>query len=174
MGECLVVFDEEQVHYQPDHLTWCEVFSSGFVGEFSELADQLFEDQTHLSVADLVWAEVDLLALREKSLNLTDYFIDLIDWKCAGHDLILITPRERQQRGSQVSFTHPDGGYAIISALIAAGVVGDFRSPDILRFGFAPLYIGFADVWHAVDKFAHILETRQWDSLQFHARKTVT
>ena len=121
-----------------------------------------------------VWADVDLAALRKKSLDLADYFIGLIDDKCAGHDLTLITPRERHQRGSQVSFTHPDGGYAMMSALIAAGVIGDFRSPDILRFGFAPLYIGFADVWHAVDKFAHILETRQWDAPQFHARKTVT
>ncbi|MGB2068382.1 MAG: aminotransferase class V-fold PLP-dependent enzyme, partial [Candidatus Puniceispirillaceae bacterium] len=121
-----------------------------------------------------VWADVDLSAMREKSLDLADYFINLIDRKCAGHDLTLITPRERQQRGSQVSFTHPDGGYAMMSALIAAGVIGDFRSPDILRFGFAPLYIGFADVWHAADRFAHILDTRQWDAPQFHARKTVT
>ena len=121
-----------------------------------------------------VWAAVDLAALRKKSLDLADYFIGLIDDKCAGHDLTLITPRERHQRGSQVSFTHPDGGYAMMNALIAAGVIGDFRSPDILRFGFAPLYISFADVWHAVDKFAHILETRQWDAPQFHVRKTVT
>ena len=121
-----------------------------------------------------VWADVDLWALREKSLDLADYFINLIDRKCACHDLTLITPRERQQRGSQVSFTHPDGGYAMMSALIAAGVIGDFRSPDILRFGFAPLYIGCADVWHAADRFAHILDTRQWDAPQFHARKTVT
>jgi kynureninase len=112
--------------------------------------------------------------LREKSLDLADYFINLIDRKCAGHDLTLITPRARQQRGSQVSFTHPDGGYAMMSALIAAGVIGDFRSPNILRFGFAPLYIGFTDVWHAADRFAHILDTRQWDAPQFHARKTVT
>jgi kynureninase len=62
----------------------------------------------------------------------------------------------------------------MMSALIAAGVIGDFRSPDILRFGFAPLYIGFADVWHAADRLAHILDTRQWDAPQFHARKTVT
>ena len=82
-----------------------------------------------------VWADVDLSALREKSLDLADYFINLIDRKCAGHDLTLITPRERQQRGSQVSFTHPDGGYAMMNALIAAGVIGDFRNPDILRFG---------------------------------------
>ena len=62
----------------------------------------------------------------------------------------------------------------MMSALIAAGVIGDFRSPDILRFGFAPLYVGFADVWHAADRFACILDTRQWDTPKFHARKTVT
>jgi kynureninase len=61
-----------------------------------------------------------------------------------------------------------------MAALINAGVIGDFRSPDILRFGFAPLYVSFADVWHAVDKMADILETRSWDRPEFHARKTVT
>ncbi len=121
-----------------------------------------------------VWADVDLSALQEKSLDLADYFIGLIEKKCAGHNLTIITPRERKLRGSQVSLTHPDGAYAMMSALIAAGVIGDFRSPNILRFGFAPLYIGFVDVWQAVDRFAHILEMRIWDRPQFHTRKTVT
>jgi kynureninase len=77
-------------------------------------------------------------------------------------------------RGSQISFTHADGGYAIVQALIAVGVIGDFRSPNIMRFGFAPLYIGFADVWHAVDKLATILKTNSWQKPEFQNRKTVT
>ncbi|MED5303976.1 MAG: kynureninase, partial [Pseudomonadota bacterium] len=63
---------------------------------------------------------------------------------------------------------------AIISALIADGVIGDFRAPNILRFGFAPLYTRFADVWHAVDRLAAILDGRLWDRPEFHARRTVT
>ena len=121
-----------------------------------------------------LWEGIDLAAIRQKSLALTDYFITLVEARCAGHGLSLITPRDGAHRGSQVSFTHPDSGYAIISALIAEGVIGDFRAPDILRFGFTPLYTSFADVWHAVDKLADILETRRWDQPQFHARKAVT
>lgn len=121
-----------------------------------------------------VWAGVDLAALRDKSVALTDFFIRMVEQRCGGHGLHLITPDEPDLRGSQVSYTHPDGGYAIMAALINAGVIGDFRSPDILRFGFAPLYVSFADVWHAVDKMADILETRSWDRPEFHARKTVT
>ena len=121
-----------------------------------------------------IWEDVDLASIRQKSLALTDYFITLVEARCVGHGLSLITPRDGAHRGSQVSFTHPDGGYAIISALIAEGVIGDFRAPDILRFGFTPLYTSFADVWHAADKLADILETRRWDQPQFHARKAVT
>lgn len=121
-----------------------------------------------------LWEGIDLAAIRQKSLALTDYFITLVEARCAGHGLSLITPREGAHRGSQVSFTHPGSGYAIISALIAQGVIGDFRAPDILRFGFTPLYTSFTDVWHAVDKLADILETRRWDQPQFHARKAVT
>ena len=70
--------------------------------------------------------------------------------------------------------THPDGGYAIMAALIANGVIGDFRSPDILRFGFTPLYTSFTDVWKAVDILARIMDSGEWNQPQFHARKTVT
>ena len=121
-----------------------------------------------------VWQDVDLSMLREKSLALTDYFIDLVEARCAGKGLTLITPREHSLRGSHVSFTHPDGGYAIISALIADGVIGDFRAPDVMRFGFTPLYTTFSDVWLAVDKLAAILENNTWDQPKFHARKAVT
>lgn len=121
-----------------------------------------------------LWVDVDLDAVREKSVALTDYFITLVESKCDGYGLQLITSRQGDLRGSQISFTHADGGYAIVQALIAVGVIGDFRSPNIMRFGFAPLYIGFADVWHAVDKLATILKTNSWQKPEFQNRKTVT
>ena len=122
-----------------------------------------------------VWDDVDMNLVRVKSLALTDYFIELVEAKCASHhDLNLITPRDHGSRGSQVSYTTSEGGYAIISALITEGVIGDFRAPDILRFGFTPLYTSFADVWHAVGIWADILTSRRWDAPQFHHQKKVT
>ena len=127
-----------------------------------------------LNAALDIWQDIDLEMIREKSLALTDYFIELVEARCAGNGLTLITPRQHSLRGSHVSFTHPDGGYAIMSALIANGVIGDFRAPDIMRFGFTPLYTSFSDVWLAADKLAGILENNTWDQPQFHARKAVT
>lgn len=120
------------------------------------------------------WDGVDMLALRAKSQALTGFFIDLVETRCAGHGLTLISPRDADARGSQVSFSHATGGYAIISALIADGVIGDFRAPDVLRFGFTPLYTRFTDVWHAVDRIAAIMDEGRWDTPEFHARKAVT
>jgi kynureninase len=117
--------------------------------------------------------EADLQALRHQSLALTDAFIDGVHRKCAGHGLKLLTPMAHDRRGSQVSFAHPDG-YAMIQALIAAGVIGDFRAPDILRFGFTPLYIDLDDVAVAVDRFALILREGTWRAPQFQVRKKVT
>jgi kynureninase len=77
------------------------------------------------------------------------------------------------QRGSHVSLTCPEG-YAVMQALIQAGVIGDFRAPDMIRFGFTPLYTSFTDVWDAVDVLARILETRHWDKPEFLTRKVVT
>ncbi|MEC7237386.1 MAG: aminotransferase class V-fold PLP-dependent enzyme, partial [Pseudomonadota bacterium] len=121
-----------------------------------------------------VWDGVNMLAVRAKSQALTGYFIDLVESRCAGQGLSLISPRDAAARGSQVSFSHEAGGYAIISALIADGVIGDFRAPDVLRFGFTPLYTRFTDVWHAVDRLAAIMDEGRWDRPEFHARKAVT
>lgn len=123
-----------------------------------------------------IWADIDMTVLRAKSVALTDYFIELVEARCVplAPELTLITPRDTSQRGSQVSFTHPHAGYAMMSALIAEGVIGDFRAPDIMRFGFTPLYLSFADLWQAVDIFADILATGRWDKPEFHARKKVT
>jgi kynureninase len=115
-----------------------------------------------------------LEALREKSTALTTLFIELVESRCAGHDLALASPRNPLERGSHVSFAHPTGGYGIVQALIARGVIGDFRSPDILRFGFAPLYTRFVDVWDAADQLAQVLETGEWRAERFCVRSIVT
>jgi kynureninase len=96
-------------------------------------------------------------ALREKSLMLTDAFIHLVEERCAGSGLALATPREAHRRGSQVSFAHPDGACAIMQALQARGVLGDHRPPDLLRFGFTPLYTRHVDVWDAVEQLRGVL-----------------
>lgn len=120
-----------------------------------------------------VWDDVDMVALRNKSLGLTDLFIALVEEKCAGHGLELETPRERGLRGSQVSFRHPHA-YEIMQAVIARGVIGDFRAPSTIRFGFAPLYISYEDVWKAVDILADILATGAWKDARFAVRAAVT
>ena len=109
-----------------------------------------------------VFAQTDMAALRAKSLALTDLFIALVEARCAGHPLELVTPRDHARRGSHVSFTHPQG-YAVMQALIARGVIGDYREPHIMRFGFTPLYTSFADVWDAVDVLKRILDDGDYD-----------
>ncbi|RNF32139.1 kynureninase [Massilia aurea] len=109
-----------------------------------------------------IFEATDMAAVRAKSLALTDLFIDLVERRCAGHPLGLVTPREHVRRGSQVSFTHPHG-YAVMAALIARGVIGDYREPEIMRFGFTPLYTSFADVWDAVEILKDILDRNDYD-----------
>jgi len=113
-------------------------------------------------------------ALRKKSLALTDLFIALVEARCGGHGLSLVTPRDTMQRGSQVSFAHADAGYPVMQALIARGVIGDFRAPDILRFGFTPLYTRFVDVWDAVERLQQVLQSGEWREVRFNQRAAVT
>ncbi|HZY20382.1 MAG TPA: kynureninase [Ramlibacter sp.] len=113
-------------------------------------------------------------ALRAKSLALTDLFIALVEARCGDAGFTLVTPREHARRGSQVCLSRPAGSYAMVQALIARGVVGDFRGPNILRFGFTPLYIGFEDVWHAVDRLRQVLDTGEWQRPEFNRRQAVT
>jgi kynureninase len=120
-----------------------------------------------------MFIEADMTRVRAKSLALTDYFMQLIDERCGGHGLRLATPRDHAIRGSQVSYHHAEG-YAIMQALIARGVIGDFRAPDIVRFGFTPLYTTFADVWDAVDQIDAVLTDREWDKPEWKQRKKVT
>lgn len=126
-----------------------------------------------------------MAALRAKSLALTDLFIALVEERCPGFGLGLATPREHAQRGSQVCLTreHAVGGsgaFAIVQALIARGVIGDYRAgdggvhKDILRFGLTPLYIGYEDVWNAVEHLRLVLETKEWKQPQFNQKHAVT
>lgn len=116
------------------------------------------------------WDGVDMADLRSRSIALCDLFIAQVE---AATDLTLASPRDGAQRGSQVSFHHPQG-YAVMQALIARGVIGDFRAPDILRFGFTPLYIGEDEVRRAAAILAEIIKTASWDKPEFHARQAVT
>ena len=128
-----------------------------------------------------------MAALRRKSLELSDLFIELVQQRCGGHGLSLVTPLDHQRRGSQVSLTRRDpqdpmglsGGYAIMQALIARGVIGDFRAgdpqqPDILRFGFTPLYLGFEEVWQAVEQLRQVLDGGEWRQPGFQRAQAVT
>lgn len=129
-----------------------------------------------------------MAALRSKSLALTDLFIQLVEQRCQGYGLGLATPRAHAQRGSQVCLTreHAQGGalgsgaFAIVQALIARGVIGDFRAgdgglhKDILRFGFTPLYIGYEDVWNAVEHLRQVLATDEWQQPAFNRKHAVT
>ncbi len=127
-----------------------------------------------------------MAALRAKSLALTDLFIKLVEERCAGHGLELVTPREHARRGSQVCLALADGAYAVVQALIARGVIGDFRAGDpsaapgmtdardILRFGFTPLYLGHEDVWHAADHLAQVLASGEWREARFSKKQAVT
>ncbi|HSW16415.1 MAG TPA: kynureninase [Ramlibacter sp.] len=122
-----------------------------------------------------------MAAMRAKSLALCDLFIALVEARCAGHGLALVTPREHAQRGSQVCLSRSEGAYAIVQALIARRVIGDFRAgdaasgrDDILRFGFTPLYIGFEDVWHAVEQLRQVLEGAEWQRPEFKRKQAVT
>ncbi len=146
-----------------------------------------------------------MAALRAKSLALTDLFIALVEQRCAGHGLELVTPRDHAQRGSQVCLSRKEGAYAIVQALIARGVIGDYRAgdaqeapgcppasslpsgdgagvpgpggpglPDILRFGFTPLYLGYEDVWNAVEHMRDVLATEEWRRPAFNQKNAVT
>lgn len=118
-----------------------------------------------------IWDQVDMTSLRKASLALTDAFIAGIERNCP--DLVLATPRAHDMRGSQVSFRHPEG-YAIMQAMIARGVIGDFRAPDIIRCGFTPLFIDLDDVERAVSIIAEIMQKDLWNRPEYKTRAKVT
>jgi kynureninase len=118
-----------------------------------------------------VWDMVTMAEVRQAALALSDRFIAAVEAGCPM--LVLATPRDHAHRGSQVSFRHPDG-YAIMQALIARGVIGDFRAPDILRFGITPLYSSVADIDAAAAALTEVMRGRLWDRPEFSARQAVT
>ena len=121
-----------------------------------------------------------IAALRRKSLALSGLFMQLVRTRLHGHGFGVATPQQEALRGSQVSLTRDEGAYAIVQALIARGVIGDFRAgdggqhPDILRFGFTPLYIGYADVWHAVEHLRQVMDSGEWRDARFAHKNAVT
>lgn len=126
---------------------------------------------TVLEEALKLWDKVDMNELRQTSIRLCDLFISEVERRCP--ELELVSPRDGHQRGSQVSFAF-EHGYAVIQALIAEDVVGDFRAPNIMRFGFTPLYIDDSDVLKAVDTLSRILQNALWDTPEFKQRNEVT
>ena len=120
-----------------------------------------------------VFEQVSMNVVREKSIKLSEMFIQLMQQECIKFGFELFSPRNAEQRGSQVSFTHGNG-FSIMQTLISHSVVGDFRQPNILRFGFSPLYMRFKDVWDAVICLREIMQTKEWQSEQFNKRGYVT
>ncbi|MGI1661132.1 kynureninase [Palleronia sp. KMU-117] len=118
-----------------------------------------------------VWDMADMRDVRARSIELTQLFIAEVEARCP--DLALHSPRDPEARGSQVSFRHREG-YAIMQALIARGVIGDFRAPDVLRFGFTPLYIGEGDVMRAVAILEDVMTNALWDRDDYRRRAAVT
>jgi len=116
---------------------------------------------------------VDPAALQAKAERLTDAFLALVEERCAGAGLVLASPRAAAERGAQVAFRHPKG-YAVMQALIARGVIGDFRAPDLIRFGFAPLYLRFVDLHDAAEALALVLRERAFERPEFCERAAVT
>ncbi len=128
---------------------------------------------TALDAALDLWEGVDMADVRARSIALSERFVAEIESRCGGHGLSLASPRDPARRGSQVSFRCPEG-YAVMQALIARDVVGDFRAPDLIRFGFAPLYNSEEEVVEAARRLAAVLDERAWDRPEYRIRAKVT
>lgn len=128
---------------------------------------------TALESAVDLWLEQDMAAARLKSIALVDLFITLVEERCAGMGFELVSPRDPQRRGSQASFRHSNG-YGVIRGLIERDVIGDFRAPDVCRFGFAPLYVRYVDVWDAVERLRDVMHTGAHLDERFAERAAVT
>ncbi len=113
-----------------------------------------------------------MAALRSKSLALTRLFADRVATTCP--QLRRVSPQDDARRGSQVCFAHDEIGYPVMQALIARGVIGDFRAPDVLRFGFTPLYLRFVDAWDAAEHLHQVLDRGEWQRPEFNRRQAVT
>lgn len=128
---------------------------------------------TALDAALDLWDGVDIRAVRQRSLSLTETFIALVDERCEGLGVEVVSPRPARLRGSQVTLRHP-GAYPVILALRGRRVIGDTRPPDLMRFGFGPLYTRLTDAWDAVDGLVDVLRTEEWRDRRFAHRPTVS
>jgi len=120
-----------------------------------------------------LWVGIDMNVLRRKSVALTELFIRLVEDSLILRECVLASPRDPALRGSQVSFSHPQA-YSIMQALIDAAVIGDFREPDLMRFGFTPLYTRYVDVWDAVSCLEGIVKEERFKAPAYQQRKSVT
>jgi kynureninase len=126
-----------------------------------------------LEVAIDLWLRVDQNEARRKSMALGDLFIQQVEETCRDLGVEVVGPREATQRGSQVSLRHQEG-YRVMRALIDRGIIGDFRTPDLMRFGFAALYTRYVDVFDAVRGLREVLTSRAWDRPEYATRLAVT
>ncbi len=118
-----------------------------------------------------MWRDIDMTQLRQRSIELTELFIHEVEQRCPS--LQLASPRDPKERGSQVSFRF-EHGYAAIQALIDHAVIGDFRAPDIMRFGITPLYIGAREIQRAAEKLQYIIDNEIWRDEKYQVRSRVT
>ena len=126
-----------------------------------------------LEAAVDLFGSIDTAEVRRKSVALGDLLIRLVDERLAGRGLVVASPRDGACRGSQVSLSHPQG-YRVMRALIDRGVIGDFRPPDLMRFGLVPLYVRHVDIWDAVEVLREVIDGELWRDLAYAVRATVT
>ena len=120
-----------------------------------------------------VFDGISMEQVREKSIHLSEVFIELINQECGEFAFILYSPNDGSIRGSQISYMH-ENAYPIMQSLISRGVIGDYREPNILRFGISPLYMRYEDVWNAIMCLKKIMQSNEWDSSNFKVRNYVT
>ena len=120
-----------------------------------------------------IFKDLSIIEIREKSTKLSEMFIQLMKQECTEFGFTLFSPKNSEQRGSQISFLH-ENAYSIIQALISHGIIGDYREPNVMRFGISPLYMRFEDVWNAITCLREIMQTGQWHSEKFKNKNYVT
>ena len=120
-----------------------------------------------------IWDRVDINLLREKSVALSQSFLHIVEAHLDSSEIALASPRAPERRGSHLAFRHPNA-YEVMQALIARGVIGDYREPDLMRFGFTPLYTRFTEIWDAAVSLVDIIKNREWDQARYRQRSAVT
>ncbi len=158
-------------HARPFELSQLYVPADGVLGY--QLGTQPILSLVALDATMAIWDTVDMNMVDEKRKSLCSLFVDLVEEHCGSFGLKLAGPRDMNERGSHVSFHCPEG-YAVMQAMIAQKVVGDFRAPDMIRFGLSPLYNTHTEVWEAVMILKEILSKRLWDRSEYMVRKAVT